>query len=396
MRKITLVIMGTALSILLALGTIDSTSYAAESTSTTSVSKQEDYICYKDDKRHSMVAYDFSESRNYGVVRDGSLIDFEGLFGIKLSSSGKNIICEVYSNNPDITNTAEVALYKRDVLDKELVKKYGTISKDKSVSYTFTKEDVSGVYSFYAVFDADGSDFEVIGSVYYDGNKALTCRYMNQSEEFFSDDKEAWEALMSDADPEDYLSNANITYPTSGAGGRPVHVEEWEDYSDSLVHNENWSDEIKLYNFVDHLTKEFAYDDYRYDVLNMVSRANKAGVYADEYYMYYNHVGVCWDFVNALTIMCRHNDIPATSVENSGHTALAVWLNGEWVCIDPTALIKYSCKTESTKESNWIVNSDRCSYADNYGVYTDFFDTHDTQIWSPESIKKCKALGTTK
>lgn len=396
MKRTTLAIIGTALAISLTFGTMGTTSYAAGTSTSTSVSKHEDYICYEDNKMHSMVAYDFTGARNYGATRDGSAIDFEGLFGIKLSSSGKNIICEVYSNNPDITNTAEVALYKRDVLDKELVKKYGTISKDKSVSYTFTKEDVSGVYSFYAVFDADGSDFEVIGSVYYDGNKALTCRYMNQSEEFFSDDKEAWEALMSDADPEDYLSNANTTYPTSGAGGRPVHVEEWEDYSDFLVYNENWSDEIKLYNFVDHLTKEFAYDDYRYDVLNMVSRANKAGVYADEYYMYYNHVGVCWDFVNALTIMCRHNDIPATSVENSGHTALAVWLNGEWVCIDPTALIKYSCKTGSTKESNWIVNSDRCSYADNYGVYTDSFDTHDTQIWSPESIKKYQSLGTTK
>jgi hypothetical protein len=395
MRKITSAIMGTALSILLALGTIDSTSYAAESTSTTSVSKQEDYICYKDDKRHSMVAYDFSESRNYGATRDGSLIDFEGLVGIRLSSSGKNVFCEVYSNVSKFTK-AEVTLYKRDVLDKKLAKEYGTVFKDKSVSYTFTKEDIPGVYSFYAVFDEDGVVFEVIGSIYYDGNKALTCRYMSKSEEFFNDEKEAWEALMSDADPDDYLSNANTTYPTSGVEGRPVHVEEWEDYSDSLVFYEDWTDEAKLYNFVDHLTKEFAYDNYRYDKLNMVSRANNAGVYADEYYMYYNHVGVCWDFVNALAIMCRHNDIPATSVESSGHTALAVWLNGEWVCIDPTELIMYSCKTEATKESNWITKSDRHSYADNYGVYTDIFETHDTQIWSPESIKKCKELGTTK
>ncbi len=393
MRKLTSAIVGTTLAISIALGTMGTTSYAAGSTATTSAGKQQDYICYEDDTIHSMIAYDFMDSRNYGAAKDGSSIDFEGLFGIRLSTSGKKVTCEVYSHVTDTTK-AEVTFYKRDVIDKDQVEDFGTISKKESVFYTFTDEDDPGVYSFYALFDGKKSSYVVSGSVYYDGSKVLTCRYMGQSEKYFSYEREAWRALLSDADPKDYLSNAETTYPTSGVEGRPVHVKEWEDYSDSLVYNEDWTDEAKLYNFVDHLSKEFAYDDYRCDVLDMESRANHAGRYADEYYMYYNHVGVCWDFVNALAIMCRHNGIPATSVENGTHTALAVWLNDEWVCIDPTALLMYSCSTELTNESNWYSNYGGTSYADNYGVYSASFVTHDTQIWSPESIKKCQALGT--
>ncbi len=395
MRKIKSTLIGTALTILLTFGTMGTTSYAFGSSNATSVSKHEDYVCYEDNRMHSMVAYDFMGSRTYGAARDGSSIDFEGLFGVRLSTSGKKVICEIYSHLSDIKK-ANVTLCKRDVIDKVLVEKYGTVSAKQYVSHTFTKEDDPGVYSFYASFDEIASDFLVIGSVYYDGSKVLSCRYMNESEERFCKEKEVWEDLMSDADPKNYLSNAQTTYPTSGADGRPVHVEEWEEYSDSLVFNEEWTDEIKLYNFVDHLTKEFAYDDYRYDVLDMESRANHVGIYADEYYMFYNHVGVCWDFVNALAIMCRYNSIPATSVENNGHTALAVWLNDEWVCLDPTALMMYSCKTESTKKSNWITNHDISSYSDYYGVYSDIFEMHDTQIWSPENIKKYQNLGTTK
>ena len=73
--------------------------------------------------------------------------------------------------------------------------------------------------------------------------------------------------------------------------------------------------------------------------MNNRSRATLAEDWTnDNLFSYYNHVGNCYDYANIMTIMCRHLGIPCTTVENSYHTANAVWMDGEWVCIDVSVL----------------------------------------------------------
>jgi len=51
--------------------------------------------------------------------------------------------------------------------------------------------------------------------------------------------------------------------------------------------------------------------------------------------------------------MCRQAGIPCTSLDNKDHTINAVYMNGEWVTIDVTALMTKECNSEDTSESNW-------------------------------------------
>ena len=137
--------------------------------------------------------------------------------------------------------------------------------------------------------------------------------------------------------------------------------------------------------------KNYAYDEYRVSNLNMVSRANKAGVYNDDsYYALGNHVGVCWDFTNMMVIMCRHHGIPATSVENDVHTAVAVYLNGEWSIIDVTPLTKYECVTLDTDKSKWRPAATAFRTSHYYGCFSlgEPIDSHDTEVWTAEAISE--------
>ncbi len=221
--------------------------------------------------------------------------------------------------------------------------------------------------------------------MYYDGKNVQTCRITNASISISSYD--SFQKFMSDANPEKYLSNKSITYPTSGQSDHVVHVSKFEEISDQLITDDSWSDEYKVFLFARYIRNNYAYDTYRQNknMLNMKSRATKAGIYNDDnYYTYGNHVGVCWDFTNIMTIMCRHHGIPATSVEGSAHTAPAIWLNDEWTVIDVTEYLKYECRTENTDSSSWIKYSKGSGHGC-YGCYdlgSGVPDSHDNEIWT--------------
>lgn len=112
----------------------------------------------------------------------------------------------------------------------------------------------------------------------------------------------------------------------------------------------------------------------------------------DKYYALGNHVGVCWDFTNMMVIMCRHHGIPATSVENSIHTAVAVYLNGEWSIIDVTLLTKYECVTLDTDKSKWCPATSVFLASHTYGCFSieGRISSHDTEVWTAEAIANHK------
>lgn len=268
------------------------------------------------------------------------------------------------------------------------VKNLGKLVEDATVTYTFASGDAQGIYRIKAT-PASSSLRPIYGYIYYDGKTAKACRVTNEG--INMKDYDTFQKLMADADPKDYLSNELITYPTSGTGDHVTHVKAFEDISDELVLNDKWSDEVKVLAFTDYIVKNYAYDTYRVDELNMVSRANKAGVYNDDkYYALGNHVGVCWDFTNMMVIMCRHHGIPATSVENNTHTAVAVYLNGEWSIVDVTPLTRYECVTLDTDKSKWHPANTAYCTSRNYGCFSlgDPIISHDTEVWTTEAISE--------
>lgn len=346
---------------------------------------QTQYLTWSEYSRQ--YAYGFKQSCNFGVAmpeaREDTIIYLEGLYGIRLSAEGNSVTYEPYKHNDAISDTANMTLY--EIKDNKLVKvkSLGKADSDREYSLTYTfKNNI--VYMIGASFKIQGIDErqEAIGFLYKTGGKLSVCR-ATSIDNNINIGIDTWNRLMKDVDPKDYLSNEKTTYPTSGTNGSVTHVKQWEDISDTLILHDDWTDEMKVFVFVDYLSKNIAYDVYRTRQPNNQSRASIAKDYTkDKYFTLGNNVGVCWDYVNILTIMCRHHGIPATSVENDTHTVNAVWLNGEWVCIDVTDTVRYNCETENTDKSCWIKHMPTYSM---YGSYNGFgFTSIDDSIWTYE------------
>ena len=317
-------------------------------------------------------------------VSDTNIIYLEGLYGVRVSVNGNQVTYEPYKHNEAISDTAEMTLY--EVKDDELIRIKGLGRADADTKYGFTysfKSDVLYVVGASFVIEGLDNKQEAVGFLYRTNGKLSTCRVTNTIGSIDAGIT-SWNELMKDIDPEDYLSNDKITYPTSGSGGSVTHVKQWEDISDTLVKHDDWTDEMKVFAFVDYLSKNIAYDDYRTRQPNNQSRASIAGDYTkDKYFTLGNNVGVCWDYTNILTIMCRHHGISATSVENDHHTINAIWLSGEWVGIDVTDTVRFNCTTEDTGKDCWVKHKPNYTY---YGSYSGgaFFNTVNESIWTYE------------
>lgn len=332
-----------------------------------------------------LTAYDFRESRTYGVAAvqtSGHVetIDFEAYAGIKLTVKKGYIAVEPYTHSSSFSQKCDITLYRvTSEGDKKLKSvKNAKAGKEKKLKGSFT----DGLYKVTATFvDKNDVSVDVSGYLYADGKEIKTCRA--EKNPVLSN---VWNYILKDADPEDFLSNEDVTYPTSGVAGRCVHVKEWEDISDEIVLHDDWSDEMKVFAFVEYLSKNIAYDDYRREQFNGKTRASVAGDYTkDKYFTLGNNVGVCFDYTNILSIMCRHHGIPCTSVEDTEgiHTFNAVWLNEGWVGIDITDTNRYTCTSKDMSKENW--KKHYFSY-NSYGKYgtVDKTWTYDWNIWTEE------------
>ncbi len=344
----------------------------------------------------NLTLFCFGAERTYGYIDDSS-VDFEGFFGVRLKVSGKKVSITPYDHTVSGTYSKSAIVISKmtDYTHENEVARFDDVSKDTSVIYTVTD---TGIFSV-SDFAYEDSKHIVKAYFYNDGNNLYTCRVTNQPYDKFNEIIKHWNNLIGDANPKKYLSNEGITYPTSGDYGRCVHTDEFEKIAEELLseydRKTKWSDDAKVFLFVNYLTQNYAYDNYRVHDLDMVSRANVAGIFTDDnYYMYGNHVGVCWDYANVLTIMIRYAGIPCTSVECDDHTAIAVYLYGEWCMIDPTPLMNYSCDTKDTSKDKWKKDVHVYKYSEEYGTYDYFmdFDSHDKEIWNAENIERYRKL----
>ena len=331
--------------------------------------------------------YDLRDSRNYGVavVKENGIetIDFEGFFGIRIEASGSNISYSVYRHSSTASENASIVLYRVGLDKNTVVKKLGNAKADAEKKISSKLSD--GLYMLTATFQVNKKDVPVSGYIYVSNGVATTCRLATTSQTNLDHYVDLWNDLLQDADPDDFLSNKKITYPTSGTDGCCNHVSDWEEISDEIIgDHEDWTDEMKVFAFVDYLSKNIAYDNYRYKQPNHRSRANIAGNYKNDiYFTLGNNVGVCWDYTNILTIMCRHHGIPCTSVDNEYHTFNAVWLNGCWVGIDLTETRRYVCNTKDTDKDGWVSHSFSYYHYGGYNI-TGNLDSYDKNIWTKE------------
>lgn len=317
---------------------------------------------------------------------DGDNVNFEACAGLKVHCDKNSVDYTMYSHSNQIddgTVTIERSAYSADL---------GAIKVDETKTFDIKAiiaqmgvQNAEGIYTLSLKFGVYKNPVSIL--LYYDGNKVQTCWKTACTQH----DIDRWNEIVSKLDPKDYVKmyvgnkNNPITYPTSGTGGACNHVQEWCDLSDEIIKKPEWSNEAKVYAMVMYLTRNYAYDDYRVSVLDNASRAMTTNSWNDDnLWLYYNKVGQCWDFANVMTIMCRYQGIPCTSVENEGHTVNAIWMNGEWIAVDVSALVANHCDTEDTAPSNWK-HYRVSNYRTSYGYYDGTMDTYNQALATPET-----------
>lgn len=319
--------------------------------------------------------YDFTKDRKYGCSFSGKYgLDFEGTCGFALEVLEDGVYCTPYRHS-DRFDAVTIRVDQGEVYNLDWDKSYRILT-DGWEANTVHPVKMTATHQFSRnTFVCEGYLCKA------EDGQIYTCRKTRKG----SIQKDRNPDIMKDANPGEYLSNEKITYPTSGMNGNCNHVRQWERIADRLLcGHEDWSDEYKVYVFQEYLNQNYAFDTYRSKVIDPESRASIVDIWNDDsYFMLGNRVGVCWDFVNVMTIMCRHVGIPATSIENSHHTVVAVYLRDEWATFDITDTVRYICGLEDPSREKWARHS-HVKY-DTYGeVPTYEFETRDESIWTKE------------
>lgn len=373
-------------------------------------------------------AYHFRDSCKRGTVYDMTdenpaqyETNLEGIFGIQTDCKGTTVTCTLY--NHAYTNSGKLMLNQMDDSNKNILN-IGEISfgnpvsfdmkkaasdlgvKNLSSSIGVTPKEVPSKYGMATevvlteremelfqlkfIYSLNNQTRFLTTYLYYDGKKVQTCWITRSS--YISDDIHTWNTLVSNINPNTclnmYVGNKNypITYPTSGTDGNCNHVKLWQAKSheivDDLAKKYNWNDEMKILALTKYLTENYAYDEWRVQVNHNQSRAAKYKRWNDDsLWMYYNNVGQCWDFANVMTIMCREQGIPCTSLENYGHTINIVWLNNEWIGIDISSLVYHENWEEKPVKEKWETR--RAEWSTCYGYYDTTMNTHNQCIATP-------------
>ena len=341
--------------------------------------------------KNILTSYDESDSHVYGCGRYDQSIDFESFYGVKLYTGEDAVTYELYANI-DHVKVEKVTLesisgrWQYTVIDTLPANRLNT---KYSLSVKGLKD---GVYAIVGDFDDNISDFyqdRVAGFITVKNGNAKTCRITDATNKELQNTRNTWNQLTLDMDPQKYLDETQLSYPSTDRAAYSS-VREYQILSDQILKDhDDWNDSVKAYAFVRYITDNYAYDNYREEKLHHGTRAGRATAKCGylqydnpEYYMYSNHVGICWDFVNAFTIMCRHHGIPCTSLadKDNSHTVNAVYLDGKWTAIDITVLVERYCRTEDTDPKLWKTYTD-IEWDHHYGYQEDEMPDIDTQIW---------------
>lgn len=326
-----------------------------------------------------ITAYDESDSRTYGYGGDERSIDFEAFYGIKLETHDNEVDCTPYSNIDGVTLNG-ITL---NSIDKSWEERIIEDLQDEGLNnaFSFSTLDLyngkfDAIYTVSVKFhdDTDNKDHVVTGYLHIKNSIPVCCRVKDLSQQMFDAEQTNYHEIIDTLNPADYLDDSRLCYPISYSGKTNFHhasyscVADFQTLSDQLVDN-TWSDELKVYAFVRYITDNYAYDAYQVEELDNKARAVVAkDVDNPAYWLYTSHVGMCQDFANALVIMCRHHNIPCTTLADREHVVPVAYINDEWVAIDVNPLLP-KCVEEDVDPSKWV-QGEQYRWDREYGLTT--------------------------
>ncbi len=365
-------------------------------------SSVEDTSEEKISKEYGCTPYSLDNHRFFGAGDIGSTMDFEGGYGVELETKDDIVTYSYYDRfNTDVScSKAELLLLDEEwdtthIIDLET----GVVNKKHQFSVSKLNNGIYQIHTTYSYPRKPDKAPCVDGYIYVENGKAQVCRVSEYSKAWtdkLNNDIKAFTANIKN----ECLETKNLSYPTTLPENYHC-VKEIMDISDEIVAKyPNSSDEFKVYLFTKHLADNYAYDYYRLYTMygKNYSRAKLAdGTIKPENFMINNKVGVCWDYTNWLTIMCRHHGIPCTSLSNptATHTWNIVYMHNEWVAIDITKLNIWGCHGENTDKNEWIPETHKNMWTTEYGSFVEptCYLHEDVWVYNMPEPERYKELG---
>lgn len=292
------------------------------------------YDNFATDSNKKIVLYDFADRKETGVGRDGQSYFSRMYYGLSAYVENNRIYIKVYN---DYINDFDIEL--EELYIESDIRRANLECNSKTKIINCENQD-EGLYMITAEFS---NDTETCLAFYIDDDFVTLCSHEIASPSKirrFNNRREIIANLLDDNNiiPEEETDFENACYPWSDKIGHNNEVSKWKELSHEIT-NDRQSNSQKLFAIHEWMCENLAYDYFRLQYLN-AQRAVYEQDFSGRYDTYQTGVGVCFDWVNILAIMCREQNIPCITLDNLNHTWNLVYVNGNWIEIDMTMDIK--------------------------------------------------------
>ena len=300
----------------------------------------------KKSKTQSYWIYDFSKSESCGYGYNDTFISTEAYYGLTAYVDGQNVYAKFY-NNTD--NSIKVNSAYIESMDEN----NGTTTDIKLEADKYTKIDTSKMSNGLYLIGEKLSNGKHNGMGFYvNGDEVWLCRSGNiegSTAKVYASRKTDLAKIMKKFNPKGLISLEYVNYPCREKENYRRDTDTWADLSKTLI-KDSWSDEYKVFTFCEWISENIAYDMYKYNNLTYSRAWENNNDYSGKYSVYNTRTGVCADYSAILTIMCRANNIPATTITSvsSDHDWNVVYLCGRWIELDLTTSSRYKVETIDT------------------------------------------------
>lgn len=278
----------------------------------------------------NLVLYDFSDKKDTGVSRDGTINPIRMHYGITASLNGNKISFATYNDYPSVCNVSVKAI---EIMSDT------KISSVKISDKTMTLDTTGYANGLYSIRVTYSNNKKLALMFYVNDGKTYLCSAdtMTNSElTAFKTRRDTIDKLLANKNltPDNCTDTSNLSYPHCDRYGYNSDTQEWITLSFEITKPE-WSDARKMFAIHEWMCENLAYDYYRVNVLG-APRAFYYNDFSGTYDTWTTKIGVCHDFVNIFATMCRAQGIPCNTIDNRGHTWNLAYINGSWVEVDMT------------------------------------------------------------
>lgn len=301
-------------------------------------------------KSGDVILYNFTDKLYTGIGKDGSELPTEAEYGLTGYLDGQKMWVKAYNNSG---TGLTVKSSRLEYLDKSTVQSFAT-----GINFNYSSADTSTLYNgLYRVQATFSNNKTVTLYFYVNGSNTYLCNVERSAnyDKYVARRKSVKDLLAAkNITPRNSITLEGFHYPTKAFDkSYRDDTQLWIDLSKKLVKDE-WSDEYKLYTFVNWISENIAYDYYKVNTC-INSRARYFNDHTGTYSVWNTRTGVCLDVTNILAIMCRANGIPASSIasKKQEHVWNVVYINGRWLEVDCIESQMYGVfEYDTTKRKN--------------------------------------------